>query len=114
VISKFNLTGYVAKDLTGKYIMETAPNQVNASVVWRMKLAHFAVYYHFIDAQWTDDENTIASKAHHLIDLKIYKELRDHFNVNLGIQNFLNNQYLDEKGQVNIGRFIMAGLGVRF
>jgi outer membrane receptor protein involved in Fe transport len=113
-IIKFALTGYVAKDLTGKQLMEVAPNQFNASLTWKSRLISAGVFYHYTDSQFIDDENTISSPSHSILDVKLYRDFNRHINMNLGIQNILNTSYIDEKGQQSIGRFIMFGAAYTF
>lgn len=113
-ITKFALTGYVAKDLTGKQLMEVAPNQFNASLTWKSRLISAGVFYHYTDSQFIDDENTISSPSHSILDVKLYRDFSRHINMNLGVQNILNTNYIDEKGQQSIGRFIMFGAAYTF
>lgn len=109
-IREFSATGYVAKDLSGKMLMEVAPNQFNAALTWRSDLISAGLFVHYIDSQYIDDENTVSSPEHTLTDLKLYRDFGPHINANLGIQNVFNTTYMDEKGQQSIGRFFMAGI----
>ncbi len=114
IIKKFNVSGYVVNDLTGKELMEVAPYQANASLWWRNKYFNFALGYHYKAPQWTDDENTIQSNSFSLFDVKISRTFKEKYKVSLSVDNLLNDSFLDEKGVLGIGRFIMLEMIIKF
>ena len=113
-IKEYNLSGYVAKDLTGKYLMEVAPNQVNASISWRNKIVNTMIVFHYKDKQWVDDENTVRADSYMLYDLKLSKTFYKRINASLSVENILDDVYIDEKGLLSIGRFFMAEITYKF
>ena len=114
IIKKFNVTGYVVNDLTGKELMEVAPYQVNASLWWKNKYLNFAMGYHYKAPQWTDDENTIQANSYSLFDVKISRTFKEKYKISLSVDNLLNDSFLDEKGVLGIGRFIMLEMIFKF
>ncbi len=114
IIKKFNVTGYVVNDLTGKELMEVAPYQVNASLWWKNKYFNFAMGYHYKAPQWTDDENTIQANSYSLFDVKVSRTFKEKYKISLSVDNLLNDSFLDEKGVLGIGRFIMLEMIFKF
>jgi iron complex outermembrane receptor protein len=114
IIKEFNVTGYVVNDLTGKELMEVAPYQVNASLWWKNKYVNLAMGYHYKAPQWTDDENTVQANSYSLFDVKISRTFKEKFKVSLSVDNLLNDSFLDEKGVLGIGRFIMIEMVFKF
>lgn len=114
-IKEFSLSDkYTAKDLTGKSLMEVAPNQFNAILGWKNKFFNLALVYHYKDAQWTDDENTIQADSYSLFDAKISHTFKERYKVSLSVDNILNDQFMDEKGLLGMGRFILAEVSCKF
>ena len=114
IIKKFNVTGYVVNDLTGKTLMEVAPYQANASLWWKSKYFNLAMGYHYKAPQWTNDENTIQANYFSLFDVKISRTFKEKYKISLSVENLLNDIYLDEKGVLGIGRFIMLEIIFKF
>ncbi len=114
IIKEFNVTGYVVNDLTGKELMEVAPYQVNGSLWWKNKYFNFALGYHYKAPQWTDDENTIQANSYSLFDVKISRTFKEKYKFSISVDNLLNDSFLDEKGVLGIGRFIMFEMLYKF
>lgn len=114
IIKEFNVTGYVVNDLTGKELMEVAPYQANASLWWKNKYFNFAMGYHYKAPQWTDDENTVQASSYSLFDVKISRTFKEKYKLSLSVDNLLNDSFLDEKGVLGIGRFIMLEMIFKF
>jgi iron complex outermembrane receptor protein len=109
-ILTFDVASFAGKDLTGKQLMEVAPNQLNSALLYKSKIADLGLYYHYTDRQFTDDENTIIVGSTNIFDMKISRDIGKQLNAGLNIQNLLNKRYIDEKGILNLGRFIMFDL----
>jgi len=114
VINKFNVTGFVVNDLTGKTLMEVAPYQVNASLWWKNRFFNLALGYHYKAPQWTDDENTVWADSYSLIDAKITRVLDEKYKISLSVENLLNDTFIDEKGVLGIGRYFMFEIIYKF
>lgn len=114
IIKEFNVTGYVVNDLTGKYLMEVAPYQANASIWWKNKFLNFTMGYHYKAPQWIDDENTIQSNSFSLFDIKISRTFKEKYKVSLSVENLLNTSFLDERGVLGIRRFMMLEMILKF
>ena len=105
-ITNFDTTGRVAKDLTGKFLMEVPENQFSAGLFHHSKIIDGSIVYNYKDSQWIDDENTQKSPSYSTVDVKAGKVFNK-FNISLTIQDIFNSRYLDSKGYISPGRFFM-------
>ena len=64
------MEGYIAKDLTGKYIIDVPPYQVFSGFMFKSRIVNFSATYKYKGETWADDENTIKVDAYSLIDAK--------------------------------------------
>jgi len=55
---------------------------------------------------WQDELNTIESESYTTIDLRLQKKIK-HINLILDIQNILDNRFVDKKGGLSPGRYII-------
>lgn len=113
-IKNYDISKYQGKDLSGKDLMEVAPNIFNFIATWKSKIATISLAYQFVDKQWIDDENLQASPAHYDLDFKILKRFKNHYFLGLEIQNILNTVYIDEKGVLGPGRYILVEAAYKF
>lgn len=104
-ITRYDLGSYVGKDLKGKMLMEVSPNIFTSSAGWENKWVNLYLSWQYNDAQWADDENTVKNPAYSLLDFKIWKDLNEHWTLALGIQNLLDSEYLDNKGNLGLPRY---------
>ncbi len=102
------------KDLTGKYLIEVPKHMVYMGATWNNRYFNTTLLYNYISSQWYDDENTILIKEYHTVDLQLSKEFFEKLNVSLNIQNILDNEYIDRKGYLSPGRYIMAEVAYKF
>jgi len=102
------------KDLTGKYLIEVPKHMVYISASWNNRYFNTTLTYNYISSQWYDDENTILIKDYHTVDLQLSKEFFKKINVSLNIQNILDDAYIDRKGYLSPGRFILAEVAYKF
>ncbi|MFH2143935.1 MAG: TonB-dependent receptor [Bacteroidota bacterium] len=109
-IKKFSAVDNISKDLTGKFLMEVSPHLFFTGLKFNSKFVNASLTYQFIDKQFSDDENLTYTGSYSLIDLRIYKKLKKHYTVYINIDNLLDNEYIDRKGQLSPGRFIICGL----
>jgi len=114
VIKSFDTIRFVAKDLSGKFLMEVPQNRFTAMLNWKNKYFNSMLVYEYTGKLYTDDENLIAMPAYYRLDGKISHVFASHYSLSLTIQNLTNNIYTDNKGNLGISRFIMFEAGYRF
>jgi iron complex outermembrane recepter protein len=113
-ITKFDTTGRVAKDLTGKFLMEVPVNQAFSGLFYNSRLLSATVVFNYKGAQWSDDENTQKTPAYSTFDIKIGKTFINHLTASLVVQDIFNTRYYDSKGNISPGRFFMLNLSYHF
>jgi iron complex outermembrane receptor protein len=113
-ILKFDTAKYVAKDLTGKFLMEVPPNQFSSGFEYRNRFMSCGIFYYFVDKQWYDDENTIVNPAYSSFDFKISTRIKDFLFLSVTVQDIFNQKHTDNKGYLSPGRFIMANVVYKF
>jgi len=114
IISNFKIDTLVGKDLSGKYLMEVAPHIIYSSVLWRTKVVNTLFAFQFRDKQWSDDENLTFTPSRYSFDIKFSKIFNEKWNIALSVQDIFNNRFVDTKGQLSPGRFIIANLTYKF
>jgi iron complex outermembrane receptor protein len=110
IISEFMLTSYTGKDLTGKYLMEVAPNQAFSKICWRNSWVPVSVTCNLTDTQWNDDENTISTPGYYQLDAKLLRNFGKHCTASLIIKDLLDMPHIDSKGNISPGRFFMCSI----
>lgn len=108
VISEFELKNDYDTDIEGKFLIDVPKNQASLSVFWKNKIIHASLIYSCMGSQWYNDENTQKIDAYHLFDLELSKKLFDNFEIQLLVQDLLDEQFIDRKGRLSPGRFILA------
>jgi len=114
VIKSFDSLRFVAKDLSGKFLMEVPQNRFTAMMSWKNKYFNSMLIYEYTGQLYSDDENLIAMPAYYRLDGKISHVFAIHYSLSFTIQNLTNNIYTDNKGNLGISRFIMLEAGYRF
>lgn len=109
-IKKFDLGSYTGKDLTGKMLMEVSPYIVTSSASWENKWVNCYLSWQYNDSQWADDENTVINPSYSLLDIKLWREITKNWTLSLGIQNILDNEYFDNKGNLGLPRYFSLSL----
>lgn len=112
-IRSFDTTKRIAKDLTGKFLMEVPVHQFFAGVFYNSSLLQSSIVYSYNGSQWNDDENTLKASSYNTFDFKIGKSFKA-FSANLIIQDLFNTRYYDSKGNISPGRFFMLNLSYHF
>ncbi len=97
-------------DLAGKYLIEVPRNQASISIFWKNKIMNTTLVYTYMGSQWYNDENTKKIDSYSLIDLEISKTLFNMFTISIIIQDLLDEQFVDRKGQLSPGRFVLGEL----
>jgi len=113
-IVAFDTTGRIAKDLTGKYLMEVPKNQAFAGIYYNSHILQASLVFNYKGAQWTDDENTRKTDGYSTFDLKVGKTFFRALTTSLIVQDIFNIRYIDSKGNISPGRFFMLNLSYQF
>ncbi len=99
-----------AQDFEGKFLIEVPKHQASLSAYWKNKIANISMVYNFTGRQWYDDLNTEYVDEYHTIDLKLNKPITRNLAATLTIQNLLDDEFIDRKGLLSPGRFILMEL----
>jgi len=114
MIKSFDTIRFVAKDLSGKFLMEVPKNRFITMLNWKNKYFNSMLVYEYTGSLYNDDENLVEMPAYYRFDAKITRVFARHYSLSLTIQNLTNNIYTDNKGNLGISRFFMLEAGYRF
>jgi iron complex outermembrane receptor protein len=114
VIKSFDTVQFVAKDLSGKFLMEVPQNRFTAMLNWRNKYFNGMLVYEYTGTLYNDDENLVEMPPYYRFDAKVSRVFARRYFVSATIQNLTNNIYTDNKGNLGISRFFMFEAGYRF
>lgn len=95
------------QSLDGKYLSEVPPNLVFLGFQWNNKIVDLFVDYNYTDDQWYDEFNTIIVGGYSLVNLRLSKFVLKKIQLVLDIQDLFDTQYVDRKGYLSPGRFVM-------
>jgi iron complex outermembrane receptor protein len=107
-ITDFAADSGSTKDITGNYLIDVPKNIVTGAFVWNNRIVHATLTGKFNDKEWIDDENTLQLDSYFTFDLKLQRTFYNKIGVALTAQNILNKRFVDSKGLLSPGRFIMA------
>jgi len=96
-------------DLEGKMLVEVSPHLFYAGLSYKNRLFNTNINCNYVDEQFFDTENTIVVQDYFIVNLRISKTLKRHYNLYLDIQNLFDNEYVDRKGRLSPGIFIVTG-----
>lgn len=114
VIKSFDTIRFVARDLSGKFLMEVPQNRFTAMLSWKNKYFNSMMVYEYTGSLYNDDENLVEMPPYYRFDAKISRIFARRYFVSATIQNLTNNIYTDNKGNLGISRFILVEAGYRF
>jgi len=114
VIKEFDTVQFIAKDLSGKFLMEVPKNRFTTLFSWKNKYFNTMLVYEYTGSLFTDDENLAEMPPYYRFDAKISRVFARRYFASLTIQNLTNNIYTDNKGNLGISRFVMFEAGYRF
>lgn len=100
-------------DITGKSLNEVPQNLIFAGIFWYNKIVNLHINYTYTDDQWYDEENSEIIPGYSLINLRLSKTLFKKLELILDIQDLLDEQFVDRKGYLSPGRFILFELKYR-
>jgi len=63
-----------------------------------------------MDKQWFDDMNTEFVDSRHTMDIKVSKLFAKKITAQLSVQDLFDEQFVDRKGLLSPGRFILLEL----
>lgn len=101
-------------DLAGKHLNEVPPNIVNIGFSWRNRIVDLYIDYTFTDEQWFDEENTEIIESYSVVNVRLSRKVFSGFHATIDIQDLLDEQYIDRKGYLSPGRFIMVEIKYSF
>jgi iron complex outermembrane receptor protein len=108
-------------DLSGKTMTDVPRNIVTAGASWLNRFVNTGLFYRYTGSMYINDQNTVDEllnleqyPAYSTVDLKFWKSIGKHYRLSLNIQNLFDEKIYDSKYNVGPGRFITAGIGVRF
>ena len=109
-ITKFEADPETNKDLTGKHLIEVPDHMAGAMLFWRNKYVNTTLVWTFMGSQWYDDENTRKIDGFHLFDIELSRDLGKNFEVSLIVQDLFDKVFIDRKGRLSPGRFVLGEL----
>ncbi len=114
VIQDFEMEGYFGNDLTGKFLAETPPHQYYMGLIYNHQKFSTALSYNSVSAMWSDERNTLELEPYATLDLRVAIHPVKHLSFVLDIQNILDKVYVDKKGGLAPGRYILGKVIVDF
>ena len=102
-IRSFDVGGYVAKDLQGKFLIDVPQHQIYSGFIMKSKWANLSLTYKYKSMTWADDENTMKVKGYALVDGKVSRRIADKVDISLTMENIFNAIYLNSKYQLPSG-----------
>jgi len=96
-------------DLSGKMMVEVPPQLFYAGINWTNRFISLQANCSFTDKQWFDVENTIQINSWFITNIRLSHTFSQKTEIYLDIQDLFDNVYIDRKGQLSPGRFILAG-----
>jgi len=109
-IKEFNLTGYTGDDLTDNIISETPPHQSYLGIFYSSKIINANLVTNYISEMWQDELNILKLESYTTIDLALRKTFNK-LSLSLDVQNILDKRFIDKKGGLSPGRFIIGKIG---
>jgi iron complex outermembrane receptor protein len=114
VIKAFDTVRFMAKDLSGKFLMEVPSNRFTAMLNWKNRYFNGMLVYEYTGSLFTDDENLVEMPAYYRLDAKVSHVFARRYSISLTVQNLTNHIYVDNKGNLGISRFFMLDISYRF
>lgn len=108
MITEFAADSGSTKDLTGNYLIDVPKNIITGAFIWNNRFLRATLTGKFNDNEWIDDENTLQLDSYFTFDLKLQRTFYNKIGVALTAQNILNKRFVDSKGLLSPGRFIVA------
>jgi len=110
IIGDYKTDASSTTDLTGKYLIEVPKNLVSGVFLWNNKIVNTTLTAKFIDKEWVDDENTVQLDSYFDLDVKLQRLFLNKINAAVICQNLLNKRFVDSKGYLSPGRYLLVEL----
>jgi outer membrane receptor protein involved in Fe transport len=107
-ITRFTADSVSTKNLTGNYLIEVPKNIITGAFVWNNRIVRATLTGKCNDKEWIDDENTLQLDSYFTFDMKLQRTFYNKIGVALTAQNILNKRFVDSKGLLSPGRFIVG------
>jgi outer membrane receptor protein involved in Fe transport len=111
----------VDSNLTGKYLTDIPNPKAGAGITWRNKIITTSVICKYIGKSWINDWNvgdeyllTDKYPDYFIFNIRFEKNIVNHFNVSLSVENVLNKKYIDSNLEQCPGRFITGSVKYSF
>lgn len=113
-IGSMNSSNPEVLKLSGKYLAEVPAHILGVYSDIAFKGFHLSLSYNYTSDQWYDDENIEIVEAYNLFNAKLSKKISKNFWTAISVEDLLDNHYIDRKGYLSPGRFILGELKISF
>ncbi len=100
--------------LEGKFLAEVPTHILGVYSDFHLKGFNLSLSYNYNGDQWYDDENVEIVKAYSLFNSKLSKRISKNIWAAISIEDLLDSHYIDRKGYLSPGRFILGELRIEF
>jgi len=97
-------------NLEGKMLMEVPEHQASAGLEWRYKWFMAGATVAYTGKLFADDDNLIVNPARIETGLRFSANYHEKVYLSLSVQDIFDDRYIDSKGNVSPGRFVMSSL----
>lgn len=102
------------KSLEGKRLMEVPANQASAGLEYRYNWLMAGINYAYTGEIFADDDNLVVNPARNETGLRISFNYHEKTYLGISINDLFNHRYIDSKGNISPGRFVMCSLVWKF
>jgi iron complex outermembrane recepter protein len=113
-IRDFDTALFVSKDLSDKFLIDVPVHHTFSGILYKSKIINISLTYKYTSSTWSDDENTVKVEGYSIFDAKVSRKFLNNFQLAVTAENLFNVIYLDSKGMLPPGRFILASLNYSF
>ena len=113
-IGSMNSSNPEVLKLSGKYLAEVPAHILGAYSDITFKGFHLSLSYNYSSDQWYDDENIEIVEAYNLFNAKLSRKIFKNLSAAVSVEDILDSHYIDRKGYLSPGRFILGELKISF
>lgn len=113
-IGSMNSSNPEVMKLSGKYLAEVPAHILGLYSDFSIKGFHLSLSYNYTSDQWYDDENIEIVEAYNLFNAKLSKKIFKNLFAAVSVEDILDSHYIDRKGYLSPGRFILGELRFSF
>ncbi|MEI7597622.1 MAG: TonB-dependent receptor [Bacteroidota bacterium] len=114
VIGSMNSINPEVQKLEGKFLAEVPKQIIGVYSDIKIKGVNISLSYNYTSEQWYDDENIGIVEAYSLLNAKISKKFFKRYWLSLSVEDILDSHYIDKKGYLSPGRFVIGEVRVLF